>query len=411
MPNKIYVLPLLLSALCVAVPAQADSLPASSGHALDSLAPVGRWATRVELRVNSYDKWFDNDGKRQGFNAAYDGLNLNSAVFPALAPLGPGATLGTTSLYSRASLEATQITLAYGLYENVTAGLILPFVKTHTQVDFSVSGGNVGFNPAFNPALPIGATNFPFAPVGGGASAPLGTAGVKQLLTDPVFGYGYAPIENSETSGLSDATAGILWRYYKDQQSSALLGVGMRFGIAKGDNPDSLVDIPVGDGSNDIRLRLEYFRDMSHDFDLHLLAENFTQLADHVEMRVPKPGQLLATASSKERLRRDLGDYQEYDVELGHRWSDWRASATWHLYTKDMNRYQSDRGTDTSALEANTNVRADQWRAGISWSGVNAWRQGKIAMPLIVKLEMQETYGGRNFPKVRDFYLQLTSFF
>ena len=375
------------------------------------MAPAGRWATRIELRVNSYDKWYDNNGDRQGFNAAYDGLNLDGAVFPALALLGPSATLGASSLHTKAELEAAQIILAYGLSEDLTAGLILPFVKTRTHVDFSVAGGNTGFNPAFNPGLPMSPTNFPFAPVGGGAAAPLGTAGVKQLISDPVFGYGYAPVADNETSGLSDSTAGILWRCFKDQQSSALLGVGMRFGIAKGDNPDSLVDIPIGDGSNDIRLRLEYFRDLGNDFDLHLLAENFTQLADHADMRVAQSGQLLAPASSKERLRRNLGDYQEYDIELGHRWDDWRASVTGHLYTKAADRYTSDLGADTSALEANTKVRADQWRASISWSGVNAWQQKKIPLPLIVKLEMQDTYGGRNFPKVRDFYLQLTSFF
>lgn len=128
-------------------------------------------------------------------------------------------------------------------------------------------------------------------------------------------------------------------------------------------------------------------------------------------MRITQPGQLLATANSKERLRRDLGDYQEYDIELGHRWDNWRAATTWHLYTKAADRYRSDKDTDTSALENNTKVRADQWRASVSWSGINAWRQEKIPMPLIIKLEMQETYGGRNFPKVRDFYLQVTSFF
>lgn len=374
------------------------------------MAPAGRWATRIELRVNSYDKWYDNNGNRQGFNAAFDGLDLDGTVFPALALLGSSATLGTSSLYTKAELEAAQIILAYGLGEDVTAGFILPFVKSRTHVDFSVAGGNTGFNPAFNPAQPMSPTNFPFAPVGGGV-APLGTAGVKQLISDPVFGYGYAPVADNETSGLTDSTAGILWRYFKDQQSSALLGVGMRFGIAKGDNPDSLADVPIGDGSNDIRLRLEYFRDLGNDFDLHLLAENFTQLADHADMRVPQSGQLLAPAGSKERLRRNLGDYQEYDIELGHRWGDWRASATGHLYTKAADRYTSDLGTDTSVLEVNTKVRADQWRASISWSGVNAWQQGKIAMPLIVKLEMQDTYGGRNFPKVRDFYLQVTRFF
>lgn len=402
---------LLLTTLWATSAVQAELLPASSGHALDSMAPAGHWATRIELRSNSYDQWYDNSGKRQDLDAAFDGLELDGAVFPALGVLGSGATLGATAINTRAELKSLQLILAYGLHEDLTAGLILPFVKNRTRVDFSVAGGNTGFNPAFDPNQPIGPANFPFAPVGGGAAAPLGTAGVKQLLTDPLFGYGYDPIEESETSGLSDSTAGLLWRFYRDQQSSALLGAGVRFGIAAADNPDSLVDVPIGDGTNDLRLRLEYFRTLGHDFDLHLLAENFTQLADHVEMRIPQPGQLLASASSKARLRRDRGDYQEYDIELGRHWGNWRTAATWHLYTKAEDRYSSANGTDVSVLEHNTQVRADQWRVSLSWSGINAWRQSHLPMPLIVKLEMQETYGGRNFPDVRDFYLQLTSFF
>ncbi len=397
--------------LCVALPSLADELPVSSGFALSAMAPVGRWATKIELRSNSYDEWFGSSGQREKFNAAYDNLNLDSSFFPALAAFPPGSSLGTSSLNSRADVKLVQIVMGYGLTEDVTLGFYVPYVKTRSQIDFTVAGGNVGFNTAFNPAQPASSSNSPLAPVGYGAVAPLGTAGVKQLLTDPAFGYGYAPIETTQTSGFGDATAGALWRYYKDQKSSAIFAAGVRFGIAKGDNPDSLVDIPVDDGSNDLRVRMEYFRDLGHEFDLRLLAENTTQLADRASMRVPQPGQLLATASSKEKLQRNLGDYREYDIELGRRWSDWRTSATWHRYTKSGDRYRSDLGTDTSALQTNTQIRADQWRAGISWSGINAWREGKSPIPAIVKLEMQETYAGYNFPKVRDVYLQLTTFF
>lgn len=408
MPTKSAIF--LLTALMLCDTAQADSLSAVSAHGLDTMVPVGHWAARVEVRTNSYDKWYDSSGTLQGLKSEFNGLDLNGSIFQPLALFGGGATFGTSALRSKASLESAQVILAYGLEDNVTLGFIFPFVKTSNQVDFAVTGGNVGFNPTFNPALPIGPANFPFAPVGG-AVVPLGTAGVKKLMSDPAFGYGYAPVGNTSASGLSDPTAGILWRYFKDERSSALLGVGMRFGVAKGDNPDSLTEIPIGDGSNDLRLRLEYFRDLGHEFDLHLLVEHFVQLADRVTLRVPQPGPLLATANSKERLRRDLGDYQEYDLELGHRWGNWRASATGHVYIKGRDKYTSDLGTNTTMLENNTNIRANQWRAGLSWSGISAWQAGDIPFPLIVKFEMQDTYSGYNFPRVRDYYLQLTSFY
>lgn len=396
---------------CSTLSIHAEPLSAPSAFALDTMAPVGHWAARAELRTNSYDQWFDNSGNARGLKSEYNGLNLDGAIFPPLALLGAGATLGTTTLRSKASLESAQIILGYGLQENLTLGFILPFVKTNNQIDFSVAGGNTGFNPLFNPNLAMSPTNFPFAPVGGGATAPVGTAGVKRLISDPVFGYGYAPVGNTQTSGLSDSTAGLLWRYHKDERSSAVAGVGMRFGIAKGNNPDSLTEIPIGDGSNSLRLRMEYFRDLGSEFDAHLLVENFTPLADHATMRVPQAGQLFASASSKEYLQRKLGSFQEYDIELGRRWGNWRASTTAHWYIKSSDKYISNIGTNTRALETNTNIRANQWRTGLSWSGINAWQAGQMPLPLIIKFEMQDTYGGYNFPKVRDYYLQVTSFY
>jgi hypothetical protein len=43
---------LLITTLMLSVDAQADSLSAASGHALDTMAPVGHWAARVEIRSN-----------------------------------------------------------------------------------------------------------------------------------------------------------------------------------------------------------------------------------------------------------------------------------------------------------------------------------------------------------------------
>ena len=146
-------------------------------------------------------------------------------------------------------------------------------------------------------------------------------------------------------------------------------------------------------------------------FDLRLFVGLKVQLRDRTTVRIPPPGQLLAPASSKEEVSRDLGDLWEYDIELGRSWRDWRGSLTWHRYDKGADRYRSDIGTDTSALEAYTRSYANQWRATISWSGIRAWQRGSIPLPLIVALEMQRTYEGRNFVNVNDLYLRVTTFF
>lgn len=387
-----------------------EPLAAAAAHALAPLAPEGRWVVRAELRRNGYDQRYNNAGKREPLGAPFDGVNLNASIFPALAALGGGASLGVTSLSSAVTIERTELVLGYGITSDLTAGAAINFGATENRIALGLSGGNTGWNPAFDPAQAIGPANFPFAPVGAGAVAPMDAAGLNQILSSPAFGYGYAPLATASTSGLGNALMGVLWRAYQDEHSSLVWGAGYRFGLADPDDPDNPFDVPLDDGSDDWVAQAEYFRHWDAT-DLRLMIKRTMQIEDDLVMRVPLPGEVLATAESKERLERHLGDFWEYDIELGHSWGDWRPSVTWHRWQKSPDRYTSPRGQNTAALEANTNIDTNQWRLALSWSGIGAWQRGAIPLPLIAKLEMQETYEGRNMVKVRDFYLTLTTFF
>lgn len=393
-----------------AISNSSTAMPASAGFGLDSMAPEDHWAVRLELRTNSYDARFDNEGKRQDLDAAFDKVNLNADIFPALALFGAGASLGTTKFDSHVESQFSILTLGYGLTSNLTLGAIIPYNYARTEAHFAVSGGNVGFNSGFNPAQSMGPNNFPFAPASGIVPVMNG-ANVQDILTNPAFGYGYKPIQTVTAEGLGDPTLGVLWRFHQGVQDSVVLGLGVRFGVAADDDPDNLLDVPPGDGSTDIRARLEYFRDLGEGFDLHLLADYNIQMEDHVTLRVPLQGQLLALANSKEKLRRDLGDYYETDLELGYRLADYRFAATWHRYEEGKDTYSSRLGSDTRSLEINTHTLADQYRLSASWSGINAWKAGKLPLPLILKFEMQDTFAGQNFVDVRDFYVQITALF
>lgn len=387
-----------------------DELPTPTAFGLNTMAPESSWGVRFEQRDNEYHQRYDQNGRLQALGASFDNIQLNSSVFNALAPLGTGASLGTTHFNSRVRNQISTLTLGYGLTEDITLGAIIPYVKSRTRVSFDVTGGTVGANPAFDASQPISAGNFPFAPVGGGV-APLDTAGVQNVLTNPAYGYQYKRIASQQSEGFSDPTIGVLWRAYKAADQSLIVGIGWRIGLAKKDDPDNLLDTPPGDGSDDIRTRIEYFKDLGSHIDLRLLADYNWQTRDKANMRIPQAGQLLALASSKQRLQRNLGDFYETDIELGYHWSNWRWAATWHRYEKQSDNYHSALGTDTSSLEAYTYTRADQYRLSATWSGIQAWQQGKLPLPLIVRLEMQDTFSGRNFVDVRDLYIQVTALF
>ena len=407
---RFYLLALAMAALSPCM-LSAETLSPSSAHALSLLAPAGRWASRIEYRENGYRKLFDSRGRTVALGEELDQLTLDANVFEPLQVFGAGANLGVTSFSARVTVKRLEIILAYGVSENLTAGLIIPFGETRTHIAFDVTGGNIGFNPAFDPGQPVDAANFPFAPVGAGAAAPVGMAGVQTLLTDPVFGFAYQPLASTQWSGMGDPTLGFLWQFYSDAVSSLVFGAGIRIGLAEADNPDDLFDVPIDDGTNDARFRLEYYRDIGQGFDIKLQVERDVQMKDKVRKRVPLPGDFLAAATATEFVGRDLGNYWEYDIGVGKSLKDWRVGLTWHRYEKQADRYIAASGTSTQALEANTSLFANQWRASISWSGIHAWQQGDIPLPLIVQLELQETYSAKNFPDVRDVYLQLTSFF
>lgn len=343
--------------------ALAEPIPAATGFGLDGMAPGGHWAARLTVLRNGYDQRFDNRGRRVDLDRDYNGLDL--------ARLNPGLA-GTLRLDTRAVTEYTELLLGYGVTDDLTVGIIVPYTRTTTHVRFGVDGG-------------------------------IGNAGMQAVLA----GLGYRTPRTVSVAGFADPTVGVLWRFHKSPVDSAILGFGVRFGIARNDDPNDLFDIPPGDGSTDLRSRFEYFRDLGRGFDLHLLAEYQVQLPDHVRAR---PGNPLTTASV-ERLRRNLGDYWESDVEIGKRFGNWRLSATWHRYQEKPDRYRSPSGADTSALSAHTDTRADQMRLALSWSGIEAWQGGRLPLPLVVKLEVQDAVRAQNFVAVRDVYLRLSTAF
>ena len=166
-----------------------DTIPSAAAHGLEFLAPKDRFAVRLELRTNSYNKLFDKQGNLQDLGTPLNQVNLDSTVFPPLVPFGPGATLGLTHMETEVTAQQYEITAGYGLSDTITVGAIIPFGSVTTHANFSVTGGNIGFNPAFDPSLPVGGANIPLLPVGVGGTAPLGTAGVQSLLSNPLFGY------------------------------------------------------------------------------------------------------------------------------------------------------------------------------------------------------------------------------
>lgn len=382
-------------ALLSVFPANAQDLAAPGAFGADML-PRGRAAARLEARGIRASEEFGRDGERRALGANYDGLNLNATLFPALAPLGPGATLGTTDLSSRMSGQQTRLTIGYGLAEDVTVGFQVGYGVAENRVEVAVSGSNLAATGGVPPFVPLGTF---------GLTTPTGAEEVQALLTGT---YGYKRVQSSTWQSPLDPLIGLRWRFDKGEHHATVFAPSLRFGIAKEADPDDLMQMVLADGTNDILLGVLHTRKLSERWDLLLSAQYTLQLADHVTARARSENELLVPASRRERLRRDRTDPIELTAEAGYSQGPWRFSGRLEYARGGRDDYSSPSGQDVSGLEANTDFNFLLGYLGVSWNGIPGYLRGEHKAPLLVSLVASTTLAAKNTSAPDTLYLTAT---
>lgn len=384
-------------ALLAALPANAQDLAAPGAFGADML-PKSRAAVRLETRAIRASEEYGRDGERRALGSSYDDLNLNAALFPALTPLGPGATLGTTDLTSRMSGQQTRLTIGYGLSEDVTVGFQVGYGVAENRVEVSVSGSNLGATG--NPLAPF----LPLALLPPGTPA-TGAEEVQALLTGA---YGYKRVQSSTWHSPLDPLIGLRWRFDKGEHHATVFAPSLRFGVAKEADPDDLMQMVLADGTNDILLGVLHTRKLSERWDLLLSAQYTLQLADHVTARARAENELLVPAGRSERLRRDRTDPVEFTAETGYSQGPWRFSGRLEYARGGRDDYRSPSGQDVSGLEANTDFNFLLGYLGVSWNGIPGYLRGDHKAPLLVSLVAATTLAAKNTSAPDTVYLTMT---
>jgi hypothetical protein len=378
------------------LPAQAQDLAAPGAFGADML-PQGRSAVRLETRGTWADEEYSPNGDRRALGSNYNGLNLNAAMFPALSPLGPGATLGTTHLAARMSAQQTRLTVGYGLSEDVTVGFQVGYGEVENKVDVSVSGSNLAATG--NPAMP-------YVPLGAfGTTIPTGTQDVQNLLTGL---YGYKPVQSSTWRSALDPLIGLRWRFDKGENYATVFAPTLRFGVAKAPDPNDLMQMVLGDGTNDILLGVLHTRKLSDRWDLLLSAQYTVQLADHITARARSANELLVPASRLESLSRDRTNPIELTAESGYALGAWRLSGRLEYAYGGKDHYSSPSGQDVSGLEANTDFHYLLGYLGVSWNGIPGYLSGEHKAPVLVSLVAATTLAAKNTSAPDSLYLTVT---
>jgi hypothetical protein len=239
-----------------------------------------------------------------------------------------------------------------------------------------------------------------------GASVPLATPALQQVLSDPTFGVGLQPFQTIERTHLGDAelTAKLLLfdsMYLRDMSHYEPHGVNARLSVAAGYRfptgalpaSNALTDIGTGAGAGAVLIRGYLDVLLGSHFWVSTVARYAKSTSDTMTIRYD-PGVIFPSASSAVGVQRQLGNLLQ--IEATPRWvfNDFVSIGGQYLYThKPMDSYTT-AGMPLPALEIGTDFTEKQVGGGIAFSNLHAVSQGKSSLPFEVSYLHTETING-----------------
>jgi hypothetical protein len=244
-----------------------------------------------------------------------------------------------------------------------------------------------------------------------------------RILGDPEFGLRAEPLATRTTTSIGDIEVGaklqLLNTVRRDsvQRYSAgvraAVGATVRFGTGRADNPDDFVDVPSGDGQNDIELRTFWDILLGTRFGLALAGRYVLQLPDREIVRITEPHQPFAPYWRRHEVDRDLGDVVDVEITpraaLGNFFS---VMAQYRVRRKAADRHTGRFGVtndlgepvtlDASVLDLETEQREDRVSIGLAYSTLTSVARNRSRLPLEISMQYGESIrgSGGKTPKV-----------
>ena len=373
--------------------------------------------TATYYHYNDIDERFDPNGDKEDVAIDFN-TNLNSRVFPALAPLDPvvgGASIGNSVVEFEFVYRWWEFAYSYGLTDKLSIGILVPYNDTKNDVDATIdtSTANVGTNPGFPvgpPVIPIAAGGVPFTDED--VQALLGPGlDVDGNGTTDIPGFGYDRFETFSETGFGDIELLAKYNFYDKDKWRLSAGGGVRLGTGDVADPDNLTAIGFGSGQDDILLR--FFADyrLSKKWLLNGTFRYDWQLEDRETLRVPDDVNLPITAN-RERVDRDLGDIVELEFLANYAFNpQWSTGVKLRFTRKEKDDVDGDLGFAYTSLEDETDLEGDMVFLTLGYSTIDKYRKKQVRVPLAATISYRNRYDGKNNATNSEFISLETSIF
>jgi hypothetical protein len=187
--------------------------------------------------------------------------------------------------------------------------------------------------------------------------------------------------------------------------------LGMRWPTGEEDDPDSLVDYPLGSGTyaplfwlhQDYIGLKKLLLSTTLKYEWYLPDRNYLRVPDSVDQPL---------TNNKERVDRDIGDYFEFQLNGSYEFLE--GLSLWGRYTygyKWRDSFSGDKGFDYDSLEAETGQISHEYRIGLAYSTVPLFMANKFPLPIEAFVGYRSRFAGENVLKTDYINLGFTLYF
>jgi Putative MetA-pathway of phenol degradation len=350
------------------------------------------------------DERYDPEGKTEDVAVDFN-ATLDSSVFPALAlveaaaglPTGY-ANIGRTDISFEYDFKIFEFTYQYGITDKLTFGVMVPYwdVTNDVHAKLITSNATVGKSATLNTLAPIGVMD----------TVPLTTDDAQALIgkgldingdgTVDIPGYGYKPIKKWSGSGISDIEVGLRYQYLKTDTWHLAFTGGARMPTGEKDDPDNLVDYPLGRGAWALLFRFNndyvgiknLILNATFRYDLYLPDSETKRILNHVDD---------VLTANIEKVDRDLGDVIELEGSATYEFTEGLNVSLLYKYGfafKD--RISGNKGFAYESLEDETDYTEHVGMLSLSYSTLPLYRAKKFPVPLDVSVSYRNRFAGSN---------------
>lgn len=390
-----------------------------------------RRARVVGVMTGNVEKTFNEDGELQGLSHSLNRTvtigdlasnadaktkaQLNSLI-SSLNTLSPGLgnQLAASDLSSKFSQNVQMYMAAfeYGVTDRVTVGIRMPIVKRNVTNRFSVS--TINNADSINAQL-------------GGLSPQVtsGLNGISNKQLDTAFfenalftSKGYEAPHDFQDTSVGDLEFGTKYNFYKSDFSASSILIGAR--APTGSKASLTNPFDKGTGKESWGIAAQVFEEFypTRGITVGGAAKIGHSFSDTRDRAIPKNEtdslpSLLPQDGQVQKTTRQTGECLETELSAGYRFpgNAWGLWSAYQYSKKGKDKFTGPGNLYYEGLAKNTNYTIHAGELGAEYSTIQAYRNGKFAVPMDISLTYNSVLRGENTPKAAYARLDLMLYF